>query len=90
MQISSGRMPGAPVTTATRRLFVRPNPEMSAIARERALSRFVARGAQPRVALDAPGIERGVREFGFAFWRFQNSDLAAAIAAFVRGAGASA
>ena len=90
MQVSRGRMPDAPVTAAARGLFVRPNPEVSGIARERALPRFVARGAQPRVALDAPGIERRVHDFRRGIRRFQNSDLAAAIAASVRGAGASA
>jgi hypothetical protein len=43
-----------------------------------------------RVAFDAPAVEGEVRGFGFAIGSVQNSDLAAAIAALVSGAGASA
>jgi hypothetical protein len=42
------------------------------------------------VALDPPAVEREVGEFGLAIGSVQNSDLAAAIAASVSGAGASA
>ena len=90
MQVSRGRSPDAPVTAAARRLFVGPNPEISGIVRQRALPRFVAGGAQARVALDPPAVEREVREFGLAIGSVQNSDFAAAIAALVSGAGARA
>ena len=88
MQISDRRIPDPSVPPSARRLLVRQNPEMTRIAGERASPGFVTRRTEAEVALDAPACERVRLRCGRAIGRVQNSDLAAAMAAFVSGAGA--
>ena len=89
MQVSDRRIPDSAMPPPARRLLVGEYPQTTRIAGERAPPGFVARRTKTCVALDAPARERrGLlrRRVG----NVQNSDLAAAIAAFVSGAGAIA
>ena len=61
---------------------------MARIAGERQAARFVVGRVDARVAIEAPARSRQSRAIGKCALR-QNNDLAAAIAAFVNGAGSS-
>jgi len=78
-------MPPAPL-----RLFAGDDPQAPGIAENRAAARFVVGRSQTSVARDPPVREQWLRLYGLTIENVQNSDLAAAIAASVRGAGASA
>jgi len=75
---------------APHRLFAGDDPQPPGIARERAPAGFVAGRTQPGVARDPPARKQRLRFARRTIENVQNSDLAAAIAASVRGAGASA
>ena len=78
-------MPPAPL-----RLFAGDDPQAPGIAENRAAARFVVGRSQTSVARDPPALDERLRFARLRIEVFQNSDLAAAIAASVRGAGASA
>ena len=75
---------------ASSRLFAGDDPQTSGIAESRAAARFVAGRTQAGVARDPPAREQRLRLVRLRIENVQNSDLAAAIAASVRGAGANA
>ena len=93
VEIAGRRAPVAPMPAAPRRLLVGENPQAAGIAREGAPPRLLAGAVERVVALDAPALRREASRDGRAAsidQDAQNSDLAAAKAALVSGAGASA